>query len=127
MEALKHSISRHDMLSLTPRVRQSRSHDSARVKKLLSHNTRPAQKLSPNEPVKFASRTSLKAGYTPSIGSRHNSDYSLVSGTVEAAAFIARSSIRSSKTGNKVEITLKVGIIIQHHSGYIQALHRNGK
>lgn len=114
MAALKHSISRHDMLSLTPRVghhNRSSSHDSlniARVKKLLSHNTQPTPKS--EEPVMLASHTSLKAGYTPSIGSRHNSDYSLVSSTVEAAAFIARSSMRSSKTGNKIEVTLKVGV-----------------
>lgn len=114
MAALKHSISRQNMLSLTPRTPRSSYHDSIntrRVKRLLTHKTEQVQtskKPSPKEPVKLSSRTSLKAGYTPSIGSQHDSNYSLVSSTVEAAAFKARSSMRSSRIATKVEVTLKV-------------------
>ena len=81
--------------------------DKRRVKRLLGNKSRPTPKAlekkpSPKGMVKAASGTSFhgRAGYTPSIGSRQESDYSLVSNTVETAAHIARSSMRSSKMGN---------------------------
>lgn len=115
MAALKHPISRQDILSLTPQGSNRSRHNSKRVKRLLAHKVKPAeislkdkQQPPPKETMKPVSRTSLRAGYTPSIGSRHDSDYSLVSSTVETAAQIARSSMRSSKAGAKVEIPFKV-------------------
>lgn len=81
-----------------------------RVQRLLSHKNLS----SPKEIEKESSRSSIhaKPGYVPSIGSRHNSNYSLVSSTVETAAHLARSSMHSSKAGASFEMPFKVCIII---------------
>lgn len=118
MDGLKHSISRHDIISLTPRLsHQSKIYDSKRrVKRLLSHRIEAGPKSQLEKkpsPKKDSSHTSLhdKAGYAPSIGSRHGSDFSLVSSTVETAAHIARSSIRSSETAAK-EVKVQFLVLI---------------
>lgn len=109
LDGLRHAVSRHDMSALCSRAshhRRSKSHDSMdrrRIKRLLGTKAKSMErKPSPKGVEKATSGTSLhgKPGYTPSIGSYHGSNYSLVSNTVETAAHIARSSMRSSKTGN---------------------------
>ena len=123
-DGLKHSISRHDVNLLTPKShhRRSKSRESLekrRVQKLLNQNklkNQPSPKLvQKNIPQKEQEKPSSqevslhgKAGFTPSIGSRHGSDFSLVSSTVEAAAHIARSSMRSSRAGANFEMLPKV-------------------
>lgn len=114
MDGLRHSVSRHDMTSLTPRVghrRRSRSVDSInkiRVKRLLgsrsnlNHKSQEVRESRATEPAKsgtpLCSRSSLhgRSGYTPSIGSQQGSEYSL-SSTVEAAARLGRASMHSYK------------------------------
>ena len=115
IDGLKHSISRHNnMNSMTPRGsynhwsrRQSReSLDKRRVQRLLASRTEPSPKVMEKksfqmQPRKPHSQSSLhgRPGFTPSIGSQHGSNHSMVSSTVEKAAHIARSSTRSSRNG----------------------------
>lgn len=114
IDGLKHSISRHNINSMTPRSsyqrrsrRRSReSLDKKRVQRLLASRTEPSPKVMEKksfqmQPRKPRSQSSLhgRPGFAPSIGSQHGSDHSVVSSTVEKAAHIARSSTRSSKNG----------------------------
>lgn len=121
MDGLKHSVSRQDMISLTPKVghrHRSRSMESinkVRVKRLLgsrsnlSHKSQEVRQSQATEPTKSKSGTPLRSrsslhgrsGYTPSIGSQQGSEYSL-SSTVEAAAQLGRASMCSSTKGEGI-------------------------
>ena len=121
MEGLKHSLSRmhlhHIDVQSTPRHKRSKSMES--LGRIANTNTVHSQvEVHPGVQVKRSrtdvkykkppvrSRSSIRSSrssslrnhsiYAPSIGSRQNSNYSLVSNTVEVAAYIARSSMRSS-------------------------------
>ncbi len=96
--------------------------DRRRVKRLLAHKSQPSpksfeKKPSPKEVVKASSGASLhgRPGYTPSIGSQQGSDYSLVASTVETAAHLARSSMRSSKAGNIGLMKVCLSLTILHY------------
>lgn len=91
------------MDGLTPRASYHSRRNSAnrkRVKRLLSNKTEhrsgpqsPDKKPSTKEVAESSFRSSVqgRAGYTPSLGSREGSNYSLVS-TVVMAAHLAKSS-----------------------------------
>ncbi len=130
---LKLSVSRNDMTLLTPRISQqghrhrSRSHESLnriRVKRLLgqqkpqeikrSHTQIVKSNVSQEKASSSHSSLHLRPGFAPSIGSRHGSDYSLVSSIVDTAAYYARSSIRSSRDGGVSGPTSKVIIFMIH-------------
>ena len=111
IEGLKHSISRMDLLGEDEKSpsHHSRVTDLLEGKSLLNGAPESAAKPSDLFPRSISgqilktrgsgrlSRSSLHDHplYAPSIGSRRNSNQSLVSSTVETAAHIARSSMRS--------------------------------
>lgn len=113
VDGLKHSISRHDMTAITPSCRhKSRSRESInrlRVQKLLGsgggrHLKTVKSEDKPSDSPVLPLRPFVHGHpiYAPSIGSQHGSNYSLVSSTVETAAALARSSIRSSAAGKSI-------------------------
>ena len=129
IEGLKHSVSRMDLLE---EAETSPVHRSRSMEQLLeATNPLPNGKLgSTVQPSNFAqgqrsdhatktrgsarlSRSSLHDHplYAPSIGSRRESNQSLVSSTVETAAHIARSSMRSfsSHRGGAFKVCTSVG------------------
>ena len=105
LEGLKHSVSRQDLLSLTPVPKQKRSRSLDNISKIRrpdhpqpsgSHSEVKRSKTdvaTRNRPLVMDPR------FTPSIGSR-TSSRSVVSSTVEMAAHLARSSgVVTNKAG----------------------------
>ena len=97
LDGLKHSVSRQDLLSLTPVPKQKRSRSLDNISKIRRPDQ--AQPSGSHSEVKrsktdVATRNrplAMDPRFTPSIGSR-SSNRSVVSSTVEVAAHLARSS-----------------------------------
>ncbi len=102
LDGLKHSVSRHNLLTLTPTNKHKRSKSLDNINKISKKNqaiTVPSHlevKRSKTDVAQRFHRAGLGQHYTPSIGSR-SSQRSVVSSTVEVAAHLARSSIMSFK------------------------------
>ncbi len=102
LDGLKHAVSRHNLLTLTPTNKHKRSKSLDNINKIWKKNqaiivpSRSEVKRSKTDVASRFHRAGLDERYTPSIGSRA-SERSVVSSTVEVAAHLARSSMMSSK------------------------------